>query len=374
MQNKPLKLMIPGPIQPDDEVLAAMGGPVQPHYGPGFTRFYLETLELLRGVFNTQGDLYLMPGSGSTAIDACLGSMLSTGEKLLVGNNGFFGDRLKDIALGYGLQVIPVTAEWGQPLRAEDFRAAFIQHPDAVAAAVVYLETSTTIVNPVEEIGAVTRALGKYLFVDAVSALGGLPLKMDEWGIDLVASASQKCLGAPPGLAPAAVGPRGWEVIERNPNKGHGWYGDLRTWRWYHDNWGDWHPFPITMATNNVAALRVGLEQLLAEGIENRLTRYRGLALRLRDGLRRIGLQPFTPDEMLAPVLTAAYVPEGIPSGKIVAYMADEHNIKISGGLGALKESLIRVGHMSPTVGEADIDEVLAALAEFLSVHAAPSR
>lgn len=365
MENNSLKLMIPGPIQPDPDVLEAMGGKVRPHYGAGFTKFYNETTELLRPIFNTRGDIFLMPGAGSVAIDACLGSALSTGEKLLVGVNGFFGERLVTIAQAYGLQVVPIQAEWGLPLRAADFVEGFRKHPDAVAAAAVHLETSTTVVNPVEEIGPVAREAGKYFFVDAVSSMGGLPFHMDEWGVDLCSTASQKCLGAPPGLAPVAVGPRGWEVINRNPYKSHGWYGDLRVWKWYTENWGDWHPFPITQATNNIAALRVSLEQLLEEGIENRLARYRSLALRLRRGLRRIGLKPFTPDERMAPVLTAACTPGGVPSSQIVTYMEEAHGIKISGGLGALKESLIRIGHMSPTVTEVDIDEVVDALAGF---------
>lgn len=365
MDNKPLKLMIPGPIQPSDDVLDAMGAPVRPHYGPGFTAYYNETLELLRKVFETGGDLFVMVGSGSVALDAAIGSALSSGEKLLVGVNGFFGDRLQAIAEGYGLGVIPVTAEWGQALRAEDFDAAFRAHPEVSAAAVVHLETSTTVINPIETIGAVARKHGKYFLVDAVSSMGGLPVKMDEWCIDLCVTASQKCLGAPPGLSVAAVGARGWEAINRNPNKGHGWYGDLRVWKWYAENWADWHPFPVTMATNNVAALYTALQGLLAEGIPQRLERYRSLAMRLRDGLRRIGFEPFTPDKMAAPVLTAAYTPCGEPSGKIVGYMEREHGIKISTGLGMLKEKLIRVGHMSPTLTEADIDEVVDALAGY---------
>ena len=366
-----LKLMIPGPIQPDSEVLAAMGGPVRAHYGAGFTRYYAETTALLQRVFETRGDVYIMPGSGTAAIDACIGSAFSSGEKILIGVNGFFGERLESIATSYGLQVVAVTAEWGQPLRSEDFAAAFRAHPDARGAAVVHLETSTAVVNPVAEIGAEVRKAGGVFIVDAVSSLGGLPVRMDEACIDLCASATQKCLGAPPGLAPVAIGPRAWEFIDQNPSKGHGWYSDLRVWRWYALNWGDWHPFPVTMATSNVVALRTSLDQLLAEGIPQRLERYRSLALRLRAGLRRIGMQPFTPDEMLAPVLTAVYAPEGVDSGEIVKFLEEKYRIKISGGLGELKARIFRIGHMSPTVSEADIDEVLDALAEFerVKVH-----
>jgi len=269
------------------------------------------------------------------------------------------------VAEGYGLVVVPVVAPLGQPLDVEQFAQAFDRHPDAQAAAVVHLETSTTIVNPIEEIGRITRSRHALFFVDAVSSLGGLPVCMDDWGIDLCASASQKCLGAPPGLTPVAAGPRAWEAIDRNPCKGHGWYLNLRTWRQYAVDWGDWHPFPVTMATNNVLALRTSLHHLLDEGLETRLNRYQALARHLRDGLRRIGMPPYTPDELMAPVLTAAYGPDGVPTSRIVDYLAETHKIKISGGLGELKDKIFRIGHMSPTVSEADIDEVLDALAGF---------
>jgi alanine-glyoxylate transaminase/serine-glyoxylate transaminase/serine-pyruvate transaminase len=365
MESGFLKLMIPGPIQPDEEVLKAMGSPVRAHYGDAWLKIYNETLNQLRQVLNTSGDVFLMVGSGTCAIDACFGSALRTGDQCLVGINGYFGERLKSVAEGYGLDVIPVTAEWGQTLRPEDFERAFQQHPEAQMAAVVHLETSTTIVNPIEAIGPVVREHGGLFLVDAVSSLGGLPFDMDGWKVDLCASASQKCLGAPPGLAPVALNARAWEMIDQEPNKGHGWYGNLRVWRQYAQDWGDWHPSPITMATNNVMALHASLTQLLAEGIPERLERYRSLALRLRSGLRRICLKPYTPDEILAPVLTAAYGPDGVPTSKIVQYLEQEHAIKISGGLGQLKDKIFRIGHMAPTTSEADIDDLVAKLGEF---------
>jgi len=201
--------------------------------------------------------------------------------------------------------------------------------------------------------------------VDAVSSLGGLPFKMDEWCIDLCASASQKCLGAPPGLAPLAVGQRGWEFIDRDERKNHGWYTDLRVWRQYATDWADWHPFPVTMATNNIMALRTSLEQLLQEGIPQRLERYHQLALRLRAGWRKIGFQPFTSDELMVPVLTAVYGLPGVPTTRIVDYMAEEHKIKISGGLGVLKDKIFRIGHMSPILQTDAIDQVVNALEKF---------
>ncbi len=230
----------------------------------------------------------------------------------------------------------------------------------------MHLETSTTIVNPIQEIGHLVARSGRVLMVDAVSSLGGMPVRMDDWGIGLCASASQKCLGAPPGLATVAVSPAAWSLIDRAENKGHGWYLNLRVWRQFATEWAGWHPFPITMATNNVLALRAGLQGLLAEGLEHRMQRYQSLALRLRQGLRQIGMQPYTSDDLMAPVLTAAYGPPGIPTGEIVAYMAEVHHTKIAGGLGdLLKDKIIRIGHMSPSVSETDIDQVLGQLAAF---------
>jgi alanine-glyoxylate transaminase / serine-glyoxylate transaminase / serine-pyruvate transaminase len=230
---------------------------------------------------------------------------------------------------------------------------------------VVHLETSTTILNPIEQIGPVIRKHSGVFFVDAVSSLGGISMRMEDWCIDLCASATQKCLGAPPGLAPVAVGPRGWKAIDSNPAKGHGWYGDLRVWRQYAVEWGDWHPSPVTMATNNVVALGTALQQLMAEGIPQRLERYRRLALRLREGLAGIGMQPFTPLELMNPVITAAYGPKGVSTAKIVTHLAEKYHIKISGGLGALRETIFRIGHMSPVMTEADIDLVLDGLRTF---------
>jgi len=365
MPDKNLLLMIPGPIQPECEVMEVMGRPVQAHYGPEWTALYNRTTGALKQVFNTIGDVHLLVGSGSCAIDACIGSAFSTGEKVIIGVNGHFGERLQVIAEAYGLQTVMVEAEWGKPLRAEEFDAAIRKHLDAVGVCIVHLETSTTIINPIEEIGSIVRNHGLCYFVDAVSSLGGLPMFMDEWNIDLCATASQKCLGAPPGIGPAAVGPRGWEFIDRNPAKSHGWYSDLRVWRQYSIEWGDWHPFPISMATNNVMALKTGVDNLLSEGVESRLERYKKLALRLRNGLRAIGMTPYTSDELMAPVLTAAYGPNGVDTGKIVAYLAQEHLIRIAGGLGILKGKIIRIGHMAPTVSESDIDRVLDALSQF---------
>jgi alanine-glyoxylate transaminase/serine-glyoxylate transaminase/serine-pyruvate transaminase len=365
MTNKPIKLMIPGPVEVHPDVLKAMGSQVQPHYGDAWVEKYTRIREQLKQVFGTKGDVFIMTGSGTAAIDACLGSSLMTGEKVIIGNNGFFGDRLVSVAQANGLEIVQVKAKWGKRLKVEDFEATLKQNPDAKMIALVHCETSTTVLNPIEEIGHLAQKNGILYFVDAVSTLGGLPFFMDEWGIDLCASASQKCLGAPPGLAPVAISSRAWEFIDRHPSKAHGWYTDLRVWRQYSIDWGDWHPTPITMATNIVNALGVSLQQLMQEGIPARMQHFRQMALQLRNGLREVKMKPFTTDEEMSPVLTAGIPPAGIPSPIIVRYLLKEHGIQISTGLGELHDNIFRIGHMSPILTSADIDLVIEALRKF---------
>lgn len=359
------RLMIPGPVEVHPAVLEALSSPVEPHYGPAWVEKYARITGLLKQVYNTSQDVFLMAGSGTGAIDACMGSSMLTGEKIIIGNNGFFGDRLAAIAGNYGLQVVEVKAPWGEALDPAEISKTLKAHPDARMVAVVHSETSTTILNPIEAIGSVVKASDALFMVDAVSSLGGVPMDVDGWGIDLCPSASQKCLGATPGLAPVSISKKAWKMVDRTDRKAHGWFTNLQVWREYARDWGDWHPTPVTMPVSIANGLLVSLEQLLAEGIDTRMRRYQDLALRLRSGLRAAGMPPFTPDEILNPVLTAAYPPQGVDSGKVVEYLLNEHHIQISGGLGALKPKIFRIGHMSPVISDADMDELVSALKQF---------
>jgi alanine-glyoxylate transaminase/serine-glyoxylate transaminase/serine-pyruvate transaminase len=358
-------LMIPGPVQPELDVITSFGEPVRVHYGRDWTDFYNETRFLLKQVFQTKGDVHILVGSGSAGIDACLGSCFSQGEKILVGINGFFGERLKSIAESYGLIVVPVIKPNGTQILVSDIESTMKFEENIKGIALVHLETSTTIVNPIKEIGNFAKEKNLLFFVDAVSSLGGIQFNMDDWGVDVCATASQKCLGAPPGLSPVAVNDHGWKIIESKRNNNHGWYLNLATWKQFDNEWSDWHPFPITMATNNVVALNKSLEKLLYEGIESRITHYLKLGLRLRNGLRKLDIKPFTTDDIMAPVITAAYGFDDVPTSQLVNFLEQKHNIQIAGGLGELKDKIFRVGHMSPVITEEDIDKLLYAIRDF---------
>ncbi len=362
--------MIPGPVDVDEAVLKKMGSPVTVHYGPEFVRAYRETADYLKRVLGTGGDAYLIPGSGTIAIEAALGSLIGVGETAIIGSNGFFGERLVEFTRAFGASPIKVKAEWGQALSADDFGQALKQHPDAALVSVVQFETSTGVLNPVREIAELCNAAGVPIFMDGVSSVGGIPFSMDEWRIDVTVTAPQKCLGAPPGLGLIAVAPSLWPRIEQRAKQPHGWYSNLNTWRWYQKNWGDWHPSPMTMPVNNVLALREGLIQLLEEGLEARISRLGLLANRLRSGLKDLGLSLVVPESISSSVMTVVWGPRGVPTSQIVRFVEEEHGIRIAGGLGAFKDKVIRIGHMGPKTSPENVDRLLSALKDFIERHA----
>jgi alanine-glyoxylate transaminase/serine-glyoxylate transaminase/serine-pyruvate transaminase len=367
-------LLIPGPVDVDEAVLEKMGLPLTPHYGPEWVKTYNETASYLKKILDTHGDAYLIPGSGTIAIEAAIGSLVGVGEKAIIGSNGFFGERLVQFTQAFGGKTIEVKAEWGEALSPNQFAEALQQHPDAALVAVVHFETSTGILNPVREIAKVCKSAGVPIFMDGVSSIGGIPFSMDDWGVDVTVTAPQKCLGAPPGLGLIGVAPSVWPRIEQRAKQPHGWYSNLNTWRWYQVNWADWHPSPMTMPVNIVLALREALIQLLEEGLDRRITRLNSLANHLRSGLRDLEMPIAVPESMSSSVMTVAWGPRGVPTSQIVRFLELEHGIRIGGGLGIFKDKVIRVGHMGPKTSIEIIDKLLGALKDFQRRQIHPSK
>jgi alanine-glyoxylate transaminase/serine-glyoxylate transaminase/serine-pyruvate transaminase len=307
----------------------------------------------------------MIPGSGSLGLDAAVHSTFAPGDRVVVGVNGFFGQRLREVLAANGVTPITVEADPGKPLAPADFECALAGDVSIAGVAAVHLETSTAVLNPIRDIAAVGRSHHRLVMVDAVSSLAGTELKMDDWGIDLCVSASQKGLGGAAGLGIVAVSSAAWDEIAANAQHARSWYLDLRRWQWYVENWGDWHPFPITMPTNTILGLRSALLSLFRDGLEARIQRYAALASRLRRGLEALNLTLFVPEELMAPVLTAAYCPPGVKAGAIVSYLEREHRIKITAGFGEFKERVIRIGHMGGAITEQDIDMLLDALRQY---------
>jgi alanine-glyoxylate transaminase/serine-glyoxylate transaminase/serine-pyruvate transaminase len=346
LETQRYRLMIPGPVDAEDDVLEAMAQQISPHYGPAWLKIYHEALQSLGQLFGTQNDIILLAGPGSAALDATLGSLMRTGEKVLVPSNGFFGQRMATIAQGYGLDARLVQASMGQPVDPGAVRECLAAERDVQAIGVVHLETSTGVLNPLQEIAAVAREFDVPIIVDAVSSLGGVPLPVDEWGIDVCVSVTNKCLACPPGIAPLSISQRAWDQIDRKGGRAHGWYLNLRVWKDYSINWGDWHPTPTTMPTNTMMAMLVSLRRILDMGLEANYDRYIQAAGTVRGRLKQLGFEMLTEEACTSPLITAMYGLPGMDIADFRRYLMEERGIMISGGLDELRGKIFRIGHI----------------------------
>jgi alanine-glyoxylate transaminase/serine-glyoxylate transaminase/serine-pyruvate transaminase len=317
---------------------------------------YRETLECLKQVFGTQEDILLMPGPGTAGLDAALGSLMRTGEKVLVLDNGFFGRRLGAIAQAYGLEVGVVRSPTGSPIDPQAVRQFLNRERDVQAVAMVHLETSSGVLNPVQEIAAVANEFGILIVVDAVSSIGGISLPVDKWGIDVCVTVSNKCLACPPGVAPMSVSRRAWDRIDRRGEQAHGWYLNLGTWKEYAERWSTWHPYPTSLPTNNIVALLASLRHMLGMGLEAYYERHAQAAHVVRTGLRRLGFEMFTPEACTSPLITAVHGLPGMDIDDFRRYLVDEWQTLIAGGLDDLHGKIFRVGHIgkAASVGYAE--------------------
>jgi alanine-glyoxylate transaminase/serine-glyoxylate transaminase/serine-pyruvate transaminase len=370
------RLMIPGPVDAEDDVLEAMAQQISPHYGPAWLKIYDEALQSLKQLFGTQNDIILMAGPGSAALDAALGSLMRTGEKILVPSNGFFGQRMATMAEGYGLDVRLVQASMGQPVDPGAVRECLAAERDVQALGMVHLETSTGVLNPLQEVAAVAREFDVPIIVDAVSSLGGVPLPVDAWGIDVCVSVTNKCLACPPGIAPLSVSQRAWDQIDRKGGRAHGWYLNLRVWKDYSINWGDWHPTPTTMPTNTMMAMMVSLRRILDVGLEANYDRYVQAARTVRGRLEQLGFKMLTDEAYTSPLITAMYGLPGMDIADFRRYLMEERGIMISGGLDELRGKIFRIGHIGKAASAEYTSLLLDGVEAYLSLkgYAVPPR
>jgi len=359
--------MIPGPVDVEDDVLTVMSSPVIPHYGKEWVNLYTETVELARQVFQTRNDLFLLAGPGTAALDAALGSLLRTGEKVMIAANGFFGNRLVTVAETYGLIPVIVRFPPGEAVQPELIEAELRRQPEVQVVVVVHHETSTGVLNPLQSISQVVHQHGALLVVDAVASMGGVPLPVDDWGVDVCVTVANKCLESLPGLAPISVSPRAWAFIERKPDRAHGWYLNLQVWRDYARRCGSWHPHPTTMPTHIVLALHQSLRRIVAEGLEARFARYRRAAQSVRHGLTDLGFEMFVSDEWASPLTTAVRARPDAPADDLQAYLRDKHNLLIAGGIEELHGQIFRVGHMGKAAEPEYVTAFLDGVRDYLA-------
>ncbi|MBN1536591.1 MAG: alanine--glyoxylate aminotransferase family protein [Anaerolineales bacterium] len=361
-----VKLFTPGPGDVDEDVLDAMAEPVLRHYGPEWMEIYNETISLLRDIYQTQNDIYLVQGPGSALLDMAIGSLLSPGEKIIVGQNGFFGERLQIIADGYGLKTIPFTAPLGKALDTNELRKLAAQNPDARAIALVHHETGTTVMNPLQDITEIARQAGMAIIVDAVSSMGGVALPVDEWGIDICVTTPNKCLEAVPGIGIVSISPKAWEMVDAKKDNGHGWYLNLKTWREFAVGWGSWHPSPVTMPTNIVLAMRTSLRNIMHVGLEAHYAKYRYASQAIRKGLGNIGFEMFIPDAYAAPMVTGVKARPEFEVSELLKWLVAERDMAAGGGLGELSGKIFRVGHLGKASRREYLIDFLFSVEEFL--------
>ena len=350
-------LMGPGPCNPYPEATAGLGRPMLGHLDPEFIEILDETCERLRTVWATTNSLTLpVSGTGSAGMEAAFVNTVGPGDVVVVGVNGLFGQRMVDVAARCGAEVVPVDGEWGRPLDPEQVLAA---HPDPKVIALVHAETSTGVRN---DVAAVASGKGGALVLaDCVTSLGGIPVAIDDWGVDIAYSGTQKCIGVSPGLAPFTMGQRAWD---RRIIKPQSWYldlgmiGDYTTGltRKYH------HTAPIAM----IMSLHAALGALLDEGLDAAWERHATCGVVLQDGLQKMGLELWAPEGHRLPQLTTVLVPEGVDDGHVRRLLLERYGIEIGGGVGPWAGKVWRIGCMGHTARLRNVTLLLAALAEVL--------
>jgi alanine-glyoxylate transaminase/serine-glyoxylate transaminase/serine-pyruvate transaminase len=346
--------MIPGPGALSDDVLAVLGTQLMAHYGEVWPPIHAEVVASVGKVLGCR-DPYLLPGTGSAALDAALFNLFEPGQRVVVPDTGYFGERLVEMGRGHGLAVREVPGEVGAPVSPE--RVA-----DSVGGAdgllCVHVETSTGVRHPVEDLARLAREAGAAFLVDGIASAGGEAVSVDELGADAFVTASQKGLEAPPGIGVVALSQRGRERIESRSSPCPSWYFDLRRWE-RHRREDAWEPHPVTMPTNLLVALLVGAERILEEGVEHVVRRRADLARRCRSGLADLGFELVPAEGHEANLVVAAWADD--PSA-VAERVAREAGITIARGLGPTEGRAIRIGLVGRFATDTSVDRLLAAL------------
>jgi alanine-glyoxylate transaminase/serine-glyoxylate transaminase/serine-pyruvate transaminase len=340
-----------------------MAYPPVGHLDPQFLTLMNEVQDLLRFVFETQNPLTIpVSGTGSAGMEAAFANFVEPGDSALICVNGYFGERMVEIAGRYGATVHRLDRPWGEVFTLDEIDDALSKEP-AKLVALVHAETSTGALQPLDGLAEVVHRHGALLIVDCVTSLGGVPVQVDAQEIDVVYSGTQKCVGAPPGLAPLTIGPAAREVLEKRKTKVANWYLDLSIVSQY---WGAARTYHHTAPINMNYALREALRMAQEEGLEARFARHRANAGLLWAGLEDLDLDLHVAHEYRLPTLTTVRVPVGVDDLAVRKTLLDDYNVEIGGGLGVLKGKVWRVGLMGYSSSRENVTLLLGALRAIL--------
>ncbi|HNM76756.1 MAG TPA: alanine--glyoxylate aminotransferase family protein [Tepidiformaceae bacterium] len=321
-----------------------MTAPILGHLDPEFLKIMDECNDMLRTVMGTSNRITLAtPGTGTSGMEAAVMNLVEPGDNVVVGICGYFGERIAVMAERAGGNVVRVPSRWGSPTDLTAVEAAVRAAGNVKLIGIVHAETSTGVCTPVEPFAKLAKESGALLLVDCVTSLGGVPVTVDAWGADAVYSGTQKCLSAPPGMAPLTMSPRAWDAIKARETPCNSWYLDLSLLEAYWDERRAYHhTAPISM----VYALHQALALVLDEGLENRWTRHEKNGRALQAGLEAMGLGLHADADYRLPVLTTAIIPEGVNDAEVRGALLKRHGIEFGGGLGELRGKVWRIGLM----------------------------
>ena len=346
-------LFTPGPTPIPPEALLAMAQPIDYHRSNATAALIKDVLEKLKHVFQTENDVLFLTSSGTGAMEGAVVNLLSRGDKAIVIRSGKFGERWGEICNAYGVEVIPIDVTWGNSVEPHIVESVLAEHTDVKAVFATLCETSTGVLHDIEALARLTRIRPTLLVVDAVSALGADDLQMDNWGVDVVVSCSQKGLMTPPGLAFAALNQRAWNAVELSDLPKY--YLDFR--KAYES--GLEGSVPYTPAVTLLTALQHALNSICAEGIQNTIARHNGLALATRSAIKALGLPLFAASP--ANTLTSIRLPEDVDGKALINLMRDKYGITYAGGQSQLSGKIVRIAHL----GWMNENDVIVAISAF---------
>lgn len=355
-------LLGPGPSNSFPGVLEAMSQPVLGHLDPCFFEIMDEIKDHLQSIYHTKSThTYVVSGPGSLGMETCFVNLIEPGDKIIVCQNGFFGDRMHENAKRFGANIVCVKGEWGQPINTEDVVSAFLQHPDAKFLSVVHAETSTGVKNDVQKLAQIAKNNGALIIVDAVTALGAIPLKVDEWGLDAVYSCSQKGLGSVPGMSPVTFSEAAFEKVKNRNTPVTSWFQDICIYDAYWKK-AEKRPYHHTAPSQQYYAMLAALRHIQSVGIEKIWELHQEVHQYFAQEMESRGWNFFVNAENRLPQLNTVLLPEGFDDVSNRSLLREKFNIEVGGGLGAMAGKLWRIGIMGGNVNKEAVDELLKAI------------
>lgn len=364
LNTSPRILMGPGPSDMHPRVYKALSTQMIGHLDPEFVAIMDEVKGMVQATFQTKNHLsFVVSAPGSAGMETCLVNLIEPGDDVVICQHGVFGGRMADIAKRAGATVHMVQQDWGKPINPQDVKAA-LENCDPKLVAIVHAETSTGVLQPLEEISKLVHDKGALFVVDAVTSYCGTDLRVDDWGIDAIYTGTQKCLSAPPGLSPVSFSDRAVEVLDSRKTPVQSWFLDLSLVKNY---WaGAKRAYHHTAPVSQIFGIREAYRLVLEEGLEARFKRHQETHEHLRDGLEALGFRFLVDKEYRLPMLNAVYLPEGVEELPIRKKLLNEYNIEVGGGLGAFAGKLWRIGLMGHSCDKNHVNMLLSALKEIL--------